>query len=321
MDSLIAARDRVAAAAGDDVALEAALAELGNRFQQITALPGERRPGETYAGRTLVYEDTVLGTRVPLGPELRQALAGPLGLLLDSARWLVAEVAEEYQRIFREFYEHRVAQTGSETVPLSAIMSLATRDLHFSLRGLAKPVQQVVEEFQQRWAAVLGMSNGPDQGGRPVRVSSTEIADRVAEQFPARPTPWRIAVQHSPDLMLAAAGSEAVQRGEFRFVLGELHLSFNTLESRLFVEQHDDPASLIAAAEADLGEHRVYAIPPKDWPGVSSRVSPPSALLSPRFRLLDPAPRVDRGTRRDHAGRRPGGLRRRTATAGAQSVR
>jgi len=281
LDSLIAARDRVAAAAGDDAALTVALAELSSCFSDLTAMPGERRPGETYAGRTLVYEDTVLGTRVPLGPGLRQALAGPLGVLLDSARWLVAEAAVAYDQLFREFYQHRVAQTGTAAVPLSTILSLATRDLHFSLRGLAKPVQRAVEEFQRRWALVLGE---PDLAGGPVRVSSAEIADRVAEQFPARPAPWRIAIQHSPDLMLAAADEDAIHRGEFRFVLGELHVSFNTMESRLFVEQHDDPASLVAAAGADLGEHRVYAIPPKDWPGVSSRVSPPSALLSPRFR-------------------------------------
>jgi hypothetical protein len=278
LDRLIAARDRVAAAAGDDAALEPALAALNDCFQDVTELSGERRPGETYAGRTLVYEDTVLGTQVPLGPGLREALAGPLSLLLDSARWLVAEVAVEYERIFGEFYEHCVARFGSEDVPLSAIMSLATRDLYFSLRKLSKPVQRGVEEFQRRWAAVLG----PTDAGE-VRVSSAEIAGRVAEQFPPRPTPWAVAVQHSPDLMLAAADVTAVERGEFLFVLGELHLSSNTMESRLFVEQHEDPAVLLAAAEADLGGRRVYAIPPKDWPGVSSRVAPPSALLSPEF--------------------------------------
>src|SRR6185312_619553 len=43
---LLAARDRVAAAAGDDVALRAALAELGARFTAITGLAEERRAGE-----------------------------------------------------------------------------------------------------------------------------------------------------------------------------------------------------------------------------------------------------------------------------------
>src|SRR6185369_10616366 len=63
----------------------------------------------------------------------------------------------------------------------------------------------------------------------------------------------------------------------------ELHLSLNTLESGVFVQQHDDPAALLAAAESDLGERRVYAIPSRDVPAVTSRVVPPSSLLSPRY--------------------------------------
>jgi len=66
-------------------------------------------------------------------------------------------------------------------------------------------------------------------------------------------------------------------------VLRELHLSFNTMESRLFVEQHDDPAWMLAAARADLGDRRIYSIPSREVPGVSSRVSPPSALMSPNY--------------------------------------
>jgi hypothetical protein len=83
--------------------------------------------------------------------------------------------------------------------------------------------------------------------------------------------------------MLAAADVEAVVRGEHLFVLGELHLSFNTMESRLFVQQHDEPASLLAAAESDLGNRRIYGIAAKDSSHVSSRTAPPSALLSARY--------------------------------------
>ncbi len=275
----IAARDRVGAAAGDDVALEAALADLAECFQDITGVRGERRPGETYAGRTLVYEDTVLGTRLTLGPELRKELAGPLGLLLTSARWLIAEVADEYDRIFQEFYDRRVAQSGSADVPLAAIMSLATPHLYFDLRTIREPVRRAVAEFQRRWAEILQLP----PGARHVQLKSADIADQVAELFPARPTPWAVAMHHSPDLMIAAADVDAIDRGEFLFVLGELHVSFNSLESRVFVEQHDDPPSMLANAEADLGSRRIYGIPPRDWPGVSSRLAPPASLLSPRY--------------------------------------
>jgi len=276
---LIAARDRVSACAGDDVALEAALAELGERFQAITGTAGDRRPGQAYAGRTLIYEDTVRDVRVALGPALREQLSGPLGLLLDSVRWLVAEIGQEWDRYLLGIYERRAEHTGSTAVPLAAILSLATPQLFFNARQLSKPTQQAVAEFQRRWAAILRIP--PD--AREVRLRSADLAEQVAELFPPRPAPWATAIHHSPDVMLAAADMGAIERDEHLFVLGELHVSFNTIESRLFVEQHDDPASLLAAAESDLGERRVYNIPARNLPRVTSRVAPPSALLSPLY--------------------------------------
>jgi hypothetical protein len=81
--------------------------------------------------------------------------------------------------------------------------------------------------------------------------------------------------------MIAAASADEVERGYFLLVLGEIHLNHNTLAGRCFVEQHPDPARLIAAEQADRGLRRVTAIPAKDHPTVTSRTSPPSALLGP----------------------------------------
>jgi len=276
---LIAARDRVAAAAGDAEALEAAQAELGSTFRDFTGTDEERRSGETYAGRTLVYEDTVRDVRIALGPELREELSRPLRLLLDSARWLVAEAGAEFDQAFHQYYERRAAQLGSPVVPLPSVLSLATPMMYYSSRRLSKPVLRAIDEFQRRWASILRIP--ADSGG--VQRSSDDLADRIAKLFPPRPLPWATGMFHSPDFMLAADDAAAVDRGDYLFVLGELHVSFNTMESRLFVEQHDDPPSLLAAAEADLGDRRIYSVPGKDLPGVTSRVSPPSALLSPGY--------------------------------------
>jgi hypothetical protein len=279
VQSLVAARDRVSASAGDDIALEAAQSELADRFIAVTGLAGERRGGETYAGRSLVYEDTVRAARVELGPAVREELSRPLRLLLDSARWLAAEIGRECDRLFLDLYERRAQQRGSTAVPLASILSLATPQLFYNRRSLPAPAQLAVAEFQRRWATILQVP--PD--ARDVRLRSEDLLERVAELFPARQLPWATAIQHSPDVMLAAADVGAVERGDYLFVLGELHLSFNTMESRLFVEQHDDPAWLLAAAEADLGDRRIYGIAPKDAHSVTSRTSPPSALMSPRY--------------------------------------
>ena len=59
-----------------------------------------RRPagrGRTTPGRTLVYQDAVRDVRVELGEAVTRALAAPLGLVLDSARWLVNDITDRYR--------------------------------------------------------------------------------------------------------------------------------------------------------------------------------------------------------------------------------
>jgi hypothetical protein len=81
--------------------------------------------------------------------------------------------------------------------------------------------------------------------------------------------------------MIAASSPGDVERGNFLLVLGEIHLTSNTLEGRFLAEQHPDPARLIAAERADRGSQRIVTIQAKDHPNVNSRTSPPSAILGP----------------------------------------
>ena len=144
-------------------------------------------------------------------------------------------------------------------------------------RGVGELAAASVAELQRRWQQVLGPPSSPSRH----QVSADAIAARAAECFPAHPVAWSAARQHSPDIMIAAASPGEVERGNFLLVLGELHLASNTLAGRLWVEQHPDPARLIAAEQADRGPQRIVAIPAKDHPNVTSRTSPPSAILGP----------------------------------------
>jgi hypothetical protein len=276
---LLHARETVAAAAGDEAKLVVALGHAAGVFEEIAGVQAARRPGQTYAGRTILYEDTVRDVDVRFGAAVLDAMAPPLALLLQSARWFVAEAAREYRKVFDEAYERMRARRGGAPPSLAAVVAAATPQLIFSRRQLPPPVAKVAEELQRRWQEILR----PTPDTRCHRVRAQDIAERVAELFAAPAPAWAAAVHHTPDLMIAADGPEAVARGEFLLVLGELHLASNTVESRLFVEQHDDPSWLFRADEADYGGRRVYLSPPKDWEAVSSRTYPPSALLSPRY--------------------------------------
>jgi hypothetical protein len=289
VDSLIAARDAVAGAAGDAERLAAAVDALNGRFVEATGVAAQRRHGRTYAGRTLVYEDTVRDVRVDLGARAMTELAAPLGLVLDSAHWYVLRAADRYRALFEELYERHARRTGDRGMPLGTLIGQATPNLFFSLRETPPPVAAVAAELQQRWARVLAVP----AGARRHAVRAEDITAAVRAEFPGGPPPWPAAKHHTPDVLLAAAGPEAIDRGDYQWVLGELHVATNTVESRLFVEQHPEPARLRTADESDHGGHRVYLLPSKESDFVTSRTSPPSALLSPRYTYVALRPDAD----------------------------
>ncbi|MDQ2812731.1 MAG: hypothetical protein M3Z75_12895, partial [Actinomycetota bacterium] len=225
-------------------------------------------------GRTLVYQDAVRDVRVELGQAVTGALAAPLGLVLDSARWLVNDIIDRYRVYFAELLDRESARARGGPVLLQRLLTLASPYLR---RRESELAAASTAELQRRWAQVLG----PPQSPRRHQVSADAISARAAECFPRRPVTWSGARQHAPDIMLAAASAAEVERGNFLLVLGEIHLAINTLDPRVLVGQHPDPARLIAAEQADRGPERINLIYGKDHPYVTSRTSPPSALLGP----------------------------------------
>jgi hypothetical protein len=275
VDQMIRARDAVTAATGDPAGLRRALAGLAETFEQVTGSPATRRAGQNYAGRTLVYQDAVRDVRVELGQAVTRALAAPLALVLDSARWLVNDITSRYRALFAELLDRESARAGGGPVPLQRLLTVASPYLYGE--GGQGELAASVAELQARWQQVLG----PAQSASRHQVSADAISARAAECFPRRPVAWSGARQHSPDIMIAAASAGEVERGNFLLVLGEMHLTTNTLDQRLFAEQHPDRARLIAAEQADHGTRRIVLIPAKDHPTVTSRTSPPSDLLGP----------------------------------------
>ena len=53
---------------------------------------------------------------------------------------------------------------------------------------------------------------------------------------------WSLARYFSPDVLIAADGEEALRRGDYEIVLGEVHAS-NTLLYSCFVALHPDASS------------------------------------------------------------------------------
>ncbi|GAB2935035.1 hypothetical protein GCM10027280_23650 [Micromonospora polyrhachis] len=292
LDRLCAARDEVAAAAGDPIVLRAALSRLDEVFTELTGQPPRRRDGQMYAGRTLCYEDTSRDLDVVFGGPLLDELAAPMDVLLRAARWMVGALHESYEAVLRELYDELRADGGAGPVALS--------DLWFLTQGLfwgtgERPVDTLAAEFAHRWSGLFGLDRLP-AGTTEVELTSADLAARVAEVFPAARPTWSAGWIHSPDLQICATDPEALARGDYTVVLGELHAAWASFDCSAFTPSHPDPERLRAGLAEDLGEHRVRLLFPNDWPRRTSRMA--ESLVGPTDWRLAFAPAPAAGTGR-----------------------
>ncbi|GGS13267.1 thioesterase domain-containing protein [Actinokineospora fastidiosa] len=261
LDRLFAARDAVAAAAGDPNALAAAMTALDAVFTEITGRAATRDGGQTYAARTLVYTDTARDLDVVVGAGLLDAVAEPLALLLRAARWLTGALADAYTAALAELYDDLA---GGGPVSLA--------DLWFLAQGLffgdgPRPVDAVSAEFAARWARLFDL---PDTDR--AHFTTADLAEGAALAFPADRPGWSAGVIHSPDLQICASSVDEINRGEHTVVLGELHTAWASLDCPVYASWHPDPERLRARLAEDLGGGCVRPLFPADWPRRTGRL-------------------------------------------------
>jgi hypothetical protein len=289
LDRLEEARREVAAAAGDSEKLEHAMGELESTFTGLTGVNSTRSGGELYAGRTLVYEDCRRDIEVEFGPELVESLAPPLSLLLASARWFTYQVAEVCRDIFENLYRGLILASGSATVEFVQLWS-QIRPLMQS--DSKPPIDELLARFQKLWAGVLNVP----EGQRRIQYTSDELRARVLSIFDAPRAGWNAARHHSPDVMIAAESVDAIKRGDYQFVLGEMHMGANTLSFPVFVQQHPAPEDLSRGVSHDIPAPRLIPIITKHFaPEQTARVF--FTLFTPDDIHLEFAPAAPDGVR------------------------
>lgn len=245
LDALERSRDLAASAAGDPVALAKALAALERKFTTLTGLGATHHAGRTYAGRTLVYEDCARDLELRIGSHLVERIGPPLSLLLASARWYTHEIAVRYRRVLEAAYRDLAGASGSTTVELGAFRA----KLAEQSAALTAIVREVRADLQAKWSSIIGLR---DDGSAPLERSVESLRPGVAAAFAAPHPGWPTARHSSPDLMIAARDTDAIGRGDYTVVLGELHVGVNTCMNSLFVGQHPRPEELVRAYEADI---------------------------------------------------------------------
>lgn len=261
---LRAARAAVAGAAGDPAALASAMAALDAEFTALTGREPRQRLGQTYAGRGLCYEDTTRDLRLTVGSRVIDAMAPALALVMQIARWLTADIAAAYERELL-----RLADKGAGgPVRLSDIWYPAIELI--SGRGTG-PVDDGLEELVSRWRTLFGLPCLPEAQRR-VEFTSARLAGRVADLFAADRPGWSAARVHSPDLHICAESVEAVNRGDFLVVLGELHVASGTLCDRAVNWPKAEPGRMLEAMVRDFGRPRMVPLLPLTWSKYAGRL-------------------------------------------------
>jgi hypothetical protein len=284
---LRAARDAVAAAAGDPVALPSAIRALEAEFTRTTGEQARRKRGMAYAGRGVCYEDTNRDLRMTLGARLFDDLAPALDVVLRAARWLTGELAAAYEGELGRL--HRALSARGGDVTLGDLWFPALRP--FIGRG-GGPFAVVMEEFAARWARLIAAGER-SADGRQVRLTTERIARSAAEVFAAERPGWSAGRIHSPDLQICAASPQAVNEGRYHVVLAEMHAAVATMCGELFTWSHTDPDRIAELALADVGGKRVMPLYPPVWPRNAGRTIPFEHASGDRFVAFAATPGAD----------------------------
>lgn len=240
------ARDRVSAAAGSADHVDAAIAALERTFVLLTGQDSVRNHGEAYAGRTIVGEDCVRDVEVAIGPPLVARLAGPLELVLHSARWYTHEIARRYRAAIGALYRE-LRGDGPAAVDYARLYARLP-ELFPGPEAAGSIVAQVVAELHARWREVLDVAGDE----RRIERSAAALRPAVLRAFAAPCPGWPAARHHSPDVLIAGDGVDAVNRGEYLAVLGEIHVGMNSLLVPAVPNALRDPDAPFALRDLDL---------------------------------------------------------------------
>lgn len=283
------ARDSVAGCEEDPARLDLALQDLESTFTRLTGQQTTRSAGKMYAARTLIYQDCQRDIDLQIGPDFIRNLAAPLSLILTSARWFTSKAAQLYRQVFQQIHAELASRNRNQAVDLVRFWMHAQPLLMDNEKRL---FNQIVPEYQQHWEEILELDTTQSR----VEYCSDGLRERVQAKFAASRAGWQMARYHSPDVMIAASSIEAIQRGDYWLVLGEVHMAINTVRGFFAMAQHPHPEEMVQAIEADLPDPRINPVPPLSWPSLTTRTS--FALVSPRdYHLEISHDSVSRGVR------------------------
>ncbi|MEU8248900.1 lantibiotic dehydratase [Nonomuraea sp. NPDC048916] len=275
------ARLDLASAAHTAETLRAGIRRLDEAFEEATGVAAERRPGMHTAGRRLLLPESRRDVDLTIGDALLSQLAAPLTLVLDSARWLVSELGRRYELVLHDTVRELAVVFGTDAVPLGLVM------LH-GRQAVAEATPSVSSLLQDKWRRLLNL----DPAVARACYRAADLAPEAGRLFLADRAAWFAGAHHSPDLMIAADGLDALRAGRYEVVLGELHIAMATVDSNTFLHWHPKPGRIgEAAREHDHPHERFVPLYARGLPHITGRHYPDPEHFSPAYRYLSFGPR------------------------------
>jgi Lantibiotic dehydratase, N terminus len=298
LERLESHRARLRDAAGDAARVDHELEALEATFHELTAQAPTRLQGAAYGGRQLVYEECFRDLSVTTGAAFLDKVSRPLELVLQSAHWFDHTARTAYRSEVREAYERVAARAEGAEVPMAALHLELLQSGLFLPEGTPAPVAKARAAFADKLAELLPLG---EPGAAAISFSSADLAARWHEAFAVPADAHRQYI--CPDLLVMADGPERFEQGDYRVLLGELHLG-NTLAGGLaFTWRREHLEALDGWLEADGICETVFPVPPGGsmW-GRSHRFSGYVASpfkhaypLAPDAMLVAGAPRLTAG--------------------------
>lgn len=250
----------------------ALLERVEERFASTTGQPARRGQGRTYADRLVLY-DEAQGDVVDcvLGAPMSHELVRRMRPALDLCAWYSTLVQRGCRRRAHDLLRER---HGDEPQPYLTFVAELERDAAVA-DVLAEPA---IEAFRDRLQEI---ARAAERDGR-IRLRAEDLRE-LAVDVPA-------GTLVSPDIFVAASDPDAIARGDYEIVIGELHYGAQVCCHFLtFHPERDAVAARLCDAlpEPEPGELRASFVHGR-WQGKTFYLEPPGVAVELRGRSQKP---------------------------------
>ena len=199
--------------------------EMLNHLLAEAGVDLSRETGAMYVGRYPVYEDCSRNMNISLGQGVFKQINEDLAPLMRIHQWLIKAIAHQLNQAFIDVWKQR--QSALADTPVDFL------DLLNSLAPLLPAIEaRIVTDLEQRlekaWAQQLqGLPADLD-----VQLGATDIEhliSRLNAELDVSTFEVFGSDFHSPDFLLSSASVDAINQGDYRIIVGEVHPAVHTL--------------------------------------------------------------------------------------------